>query len=151
MDEVREGPARRPRHGLRLALVRALVALSLLLPFLAGWVWGGTLGAGLQAMFWGGLIRIFLLHHHLVGQLVCHFGLRRFRVRRVAQRLVALLDLLRRVGTTTTTPSSSAFHGLKPELDIGGLVIRVMRRLGLVWKVNVPTAEMQQRRLDALS
>ena len=26
-------------------------------------VWGGTLGAGLQAMFWGGLIRIFLLHH----------------------------------------------------------------------------------------
>ena len=35
--------------------------------------------------------------------------------------------------------------------DIGGLVIRLMRRLGLVWKVNVPTREMQQRRREALS
>jgi hypothetical protein len=30
-------------------------------------------------------------------------------------------------------------------------VIRLMRRLGLVWKVNVPTPEMQQRRRELLS
>jgi hypothetical protein len=29
-------------------------------------------------------------------------------------------------------------------------VIRLMRRLGLVWKVNVPTPDMQQRRKLAL-
>jgi len=25
---------------------------------LAGWLWGGTVGAGLQALFWGGVIGI---------------------------------------------------------------------------------------------
>ena len=85
---------------------------------------------------------------------VCHFfGSRRFRVKDESRNVWWLSGSPSASrGTTTTTPSSSAFHGLKPwELDIGGLVIRVMRRLGLVWKVNVPTAEMQQRRLDALS
>ena len=59
------------------------VALSLALPFAAGWLWGGTPGAALQALFWGGLIRIFLLHHITWSvNSVCHFvGSRRFRVK----------------------------------------------------------------------
>ena len=76
------------------------VALSLLLPFAAGWLWGGTLGAALQAMFWGGLIRIFLLHHITWSvNSVCHFvGTAPLPgERRVTERLVALLDLVRRV------------------------------------------------------
>jgi len=50
------------------------VAVSLLLPFLAGWAWGGTLGAGLQAMFWGGLIGGIVVSMYLpifkLGQVV---------------------------------------------------------------------------------
>ena len=38
-------------------------------------------------------------------------------------------------------------HGLRWwEVDIGGVVIRLMRRLGLAWKVVQPTADMQRRR-----
>ena len=71
---------------------------------------------------------------------------------RVAQRLVALLISPASRGTTTTTPSPPP----PSTASVAGARHRrprdqVMRRLGLVWKVNVPTAEMQARRLDALS
>src|SRR6185503_5540561 len=132
------------------------VGLSLLLPFLAGWLWGGTVGAGLQALFWGGVIRIFLLHHITWSvNSVCHFvGSRRFRVKDESRNVwwLSWISFGESWHHNHHAFPSSAFHGLKPwELDIGGLVIRLMRRLGLVWKVNVPTPEMQQRRREALS
>ena len=132
------------------------VGLSLLLPFIAGWLWGGTIGAGLQALFWGGVIRIFLLHHITWSvNSVCHFvGSRRFRVKDESRNVwwLSWISFGESWHHNHHAFPSSAFHGLKPwELDIGGLVIRLMRRLGLVWKVNVPSREMQQRRREALS
>ena len=129
------------------------VALSLLLPFLAGYLWGGTVGAGLQALFWGGVIRIFLLHHITWSvNSVCHFvGSRRFRVKDESRNVwwLSWISFGESWHHNHHAFPSSAFHGLKPwELDIGGLVIRLMRRLGLVWKVNVPSPEMQQRRAE---
>ena len=120
------------------------VGLSLLLPFIAGWLWGGTVGAGLQALFWGGLIRIFLLHHITWSvNSVCHFvGSRRFRVKDESRNVwwLSWISFGESWHHNHHAFPSSAFHGLKPwELDIGGLVIRLMRRLGLVWKVNVPS------------
>ena len=131
------------------------VVVSLVAPFVAGWIWGGTLGAGLQAMFWGGLIRIFLLHHITWSvNSVCHFvGSRRFRVKDESRNVwwLSWISFGESWHHNHHAFPSSAFHGLKPwELDIGGLVIRGMRRLGLVWKVNVPTPDMQQRRELAL-
>jgi fatty-acid desaturase len=41
----------------------ALCALSLTLPFLAGWAITGTLYGGLTAFLWADLIRIALLQH----------------------------------------------------------------------------------------
>ena len=38
------------------------VVLSLGLPFAVGYLVGGTLGAGLAGLVWGGLIRIFAYH-----------------------------------------------------------------------------------------
>jgi stearoyl-CoA desaturase (delta-9 desaturase) len=132
------------------------VGLSLLLPFLAGWLWGGTVGAGLQALFWGGLIRIFLLHHITWSvNSICHFtGSRRFRVKDESRNVwwLSWISFGESWHHNHHAFPSSAFHGLKAwELDIGGLVIRLMRRVGLVWKVNVPSREMQQRRREALS
>ena len=125
------------------------------LPFAAGWLWGGTIGAGLQAMFWGGLIRIFLLHHITWSvNSVCHFvGTRRFRVKDESRNVWwSCGSRSASRGTTTTTRSPRRPSGLRPwELDIGGLVIRLMRRLGLVWKVNVPTPEMQHAAASSLS
>ncbi|HSS42290.1 MAG TPA: acyl-CoA desaturase [Solirubrobacterales bacterium] len=37
--------------------------LGLLLPFFLGWIIGGTLVAGLTGLLWGGLVRVFVLHH----------------------------------------------------------------------------------------
>jgi stearoyl-CoA desaturase (delta-9 desaturase) len=104
-------------------------------------------------MFWGGLIRIFLLHHITWSvNSVCHFvGSRRFRVKDESRNVwwLSWISFGESWHHNHHAFPSSAFHGLKPwELDIGGLVIRLLRRLGLVWKVNVPTAEMQQRRRE---
>jgi stearoyl-CoA desaturase (Delta-9 desaturase) len=57
-----------------------LVALSLLLPALAGWAITGTWIGALTGYLWGGLVRIFLVHHITWSvNSVCHFlGTRRF-------------------------------------------------------------------------
>ncbi|MBA2475667.1 MAG: acyl-CoA desaturase [Actinobacteria bacterium] len=128
-----------------------LVGLSLLLPFAAGWALGGTLGAGLQALFWGGLIRIFLLHHVTWSvNSVCHFvGRRRFQVRDESRNVwwLALLSLGEAWHHNHHAFPSSAFHGLKRwEIDVSGLLIALLARLGLVWKVVRIAPELQARR-----
>jgi len=57
------------------------VLLGLFIPFLAGFALsGGELTAGLTAMVWGGLVRIFLLHHATWSvNSICHiYGKRPF-------------------------------------------------------------------------
>ena len=82
-------------------LVRAIdrlyllwVVLTLGLPFLVGYAVAGT-GAGLEALIWGGLIRIFLYQHATFSvNSICHmFGRKDFRSRDEARNnwLVALL------------------------------------------------------------
>ncbi|HEV2769680.1 MAG TPA: fatty acid desaturase, partial [Solirubrobacteraceae bacterium] len=56
------------------------VVLGLLIPFAAGLAISGTLTGGLTALLWGGLVRIFFIHHVTWSiNSVCHFfGSRRF-------------------------------------------------------------------------
>ena len=53
---------------------------TLAIPFLAGFAWGGTLRAGLEALLWAGFVRVFLVHHVTWSiNSICHFfGARRF-------------------------------------------------------------------------
>ena len=62
----------------------ALCALSLALPFLAGWAISGTLYGGLTAFLWAGLVRIALLQHVTWSvNSLCHVvGTRPFATRR---------------------------------------------------------------------
>jgi stearoyl-CoA desaturase (delta-9 desaturase) len=127
------------------------VALSFALPFAAGWAWGGTATAGLQAMFWGGLIRVFLLHHVTWSvNSVCHFvGRRRFVVRDESRNVwwLAALSLGESWHHNHHAFPSSAFHGLRAwEVDVSGLVIRAMRALGLAWDVVRISPELQRKR-----
>jgi len=133
-----------------------LVGLSLGIPFVLGWLLTGSIVGGLTGLLWGGLVRIFFVHHITWSvNSICHFtGSRRFRVKDESRNVwwLSWISFGESWHHNHHAFPSSAFHGLKPwELDIGGLVIRLMRRLGLVWKVNVPTREMQQRRREALS
>ena len=57
-----------------------LVLLSLALPALAGYVVSGTIAGAATGLLWGGLVRIFFVHHVTWSvNSVCHFlGSRRF-------------------------------------------------------------------------
>ena len=59
-----------------------LVLAGLLLPALAGWALTGTLVGAATGLLWGGLVRVFLVHHVTWSvNSVCHFlGTRRFDV-----------------------------------------------------------------------
>ena len=59
------------------------VALTLGLPFLAGYLVGGSWQRGLEAMVWAGLVRIFLFQHVTFSiNSICHFfGEQPFRTR----------------------------------------------------------------------
>ena len=125
-------------------------------PFAAGWIWGGTFGAGPAGHVLGRPDPdLPAPPHHVVGQL--GLPLRRLAPvpgqGRVAQRLVALLDLVRRV--VASQPSRLPLVGVPRPEALGARHRRArdpaMRRLGLVWKVNVPTAEMQNRRRELFS
>jgi len=103
-----------------------IVGLSLVLPFLAGWALTGRVGGGLQTMFWGGLIRIFALHHITFSvNSICHFiGRRRFQGdRRVAERLVARTLLARR--SVASQPPRVSELGLPRPQDLGGRRLRL--------------------------
>ncbi|MFL5840898.1 MAG: acyl-CoA desaturase, partial [Thermoleophilaceae bacterium] len=54
------------------------LGLGIAIPFAIGFAVGGTIGAGLTAALWGGLVRIFFLHHVTFSiNSICHFFGRR--------------------------------------------------------------------------
>src|SRR3712207_403725 len=101
---------------------------------------GGTRHAGLTALVWGGLVRIFLLHHVTWSiNSVCHFfGRRRFVTDDESRNVfwLALPSLGEAWHHNHHAFPTSAAHGLRwYEVDPSALIIRGMERLGLVWKV----------------
>ena len=102
----------------------------------------------MAGLVWGGAIRIFVLHHVTWSiNSICHvFGPPRVRVaRRVAQRLVALVALVRRVvAQQPPRVPDVAFHGLRGvQIDPGRWVILALEKLGLAWKVTRIPPERQ--------
>jgi stearoyl-CoA desaturase (delta-9 desaturase) len=117
-----------------------IVLYSLALPFAAGWLLGGTLAAALTALLWGGLVRVFLLHHVTWSiNSICHFaGSRRFEVddRSTNVFWLASPSLGESWHHNHHAFPRSAVHGLKPwEVDISSLVIAGMEKVGLAWNV----------------
>jgi len=117
------------------------VALGLALPFAVGLAWTGTLRGALIALLWGGLVRIFLLHHVTFAiNSLCHFlGRRRFRTRDQSRNLAWLAPLSFGEAWHNNHHAfpTSAFHGLRRrEFDAGGWVILALERLGLARNVT---------------
>jgi stearoyl-CoA desaturase (delta-9 desaturase) len=131
-----------------------LIALaSLLLPFLLGLALGaGALAAGLSALLWGGLVRIFLVHHITWSiNSICHFfGRRRFDVDDHSTNVfwLALPSLGEAWHHNHHAFPQSAFHGLRwYELDPSGWLILALGRVGLAWDVVRVTPERAQAKL----
>jgi stearoyl-CoA desaturase (Delta-9 desaturase) len=92
------------------------VALTLGLPFLIGYWVGGSWQRGVEAMVWGGLIRIFLYQHATFAvNSICHmFGKQHYRSRDEARNnwLVALLVFGEGWHNNHHAFPASARHGL---------------------------------------
>jgi len=139
-------------------LVRAIdrlyllwVVLTLGLPFLVGYLVGGSWERGVEAMVWGGLLRIFLYQHATFSvNSICHlFGRRAYRSRDESRNnwLVALLVFGEGWHNNHHAFPSSARHGLdRFQLDVSWWVIRGMEKLGLVWDVKRPGSDQLARR-----
>ncbi len=133
-------------------VVWSLVGLAI--PFGLGVLIGGTPATGLEAMLWGGAVRIFVLHHvtYSINSLCHFFGRRRFRTEDHSRNLswLAPFSLGEAWHNNHHAFPTSAFHGMgRAEVDLSGLVIAALERLGLVWEVQRITPE--RRAAKALS
>jgi stearoyl-CoA desaturase (Delta-9 desaturase) len=122
--------------------------VGLAIPFGLGVGLGGTLGAGLEGMLWGGAARIFLLHHvtYSINSLCHFFGRRRFLTEDHSRNLswLAPLSFGEAWHNNHHAFPTSAFHGMaRAELDLSGAVIAALERLGLVWEVQRIAPERQ--------
>ncbi len=131
-----------------------LIALaSLLVPFVAGLaLGGGVVTAGLSALLWGGLVRIFLVHHITWSiNSICHFfGKRRFDTDDESTNVfwLALPSLGEAWHHNHHAFPQSAFHGLRwYELDPSGWLILGLQRVGLAWDVVRVTPETAHAKL----
>jgi stearoyl-CoA desaturase (delta-9 desaturase) len=120
------------------------VLLGLALPFLAGFALsGGALMAGLTALVWGGLVRIFLIHHATWSvNSICHlYGTRPYATGDESRNnwAVALISLGEGWHHNHHAFPTSARHGLRPmQLDPTYAVIRLLEVIGLAHNVRRP-------------
>ncbi|MCC6755692.1 MAG: fatty acid desaturase [Solirubrobacterales bacterium] len=128
------------------------VVLGLLIPALAGYLVTGTMAGAAGGFLWGGLVRVFLLHHVTWSiNSVCHFlGSRRFDVDDQSTNVfwLAIPSLGEAWHHNHHAFPRSASHGLKKwEIDISAGVIRVMEKVGLARKVVRISPERQDEKL----
>jgi stearoyl-CoA desaturase (delta-9 desaturase) len=128
------------------ALFPLWVAIGLLAPAVLGWLLaGGWLGA-LCGLLWGGLARIFLVHHVTWSvNSVCHlWGRRPFRSRDESRNnlVFGILALGEGWHNNHHAFPTSARHGLRWwQFDLSYWVIRALALCALAWNVRVPAKE----------
>ncbi len=123
------------------------VLLGLLIPAILGglltWTWQGTI----QGLLWGGLVRIFLVHHTTWSiNSICHlYGSRSYQTkdRSTNNFFCALLAFGEGWHNNHHAFPTSARHGIEWwQIDITYLGIYILEKLGFVWNVKIPTANI---------
>ena len=129
-----------------------LVLASLAIPALAGYLASGmTLAGAATGLLWGGLVRIFFVHHVTWSvNSVCHFfGSRRFDTDDHSTNVfwLALPSLGESWHHNHHAFPRSAQHGLRRwEIDPSALIISAMEKVGLAWNVVRISPERQSQR-----
>jgi stearoyl-CoA desaturase (Delta-9 desaturase) len=129
-----------------------LVLASLAIPALAGYLASGTAIGAATGLLWGGLVRIFFVHHVTWSvNSICHFlGSRRFVTEDRSTNVfwLALPSLGESWHHNHHAFPRSATHGLRRwEIDPSALVIAGMEKLGLARNVVRISPERQAERV----
>jgi stearoyl-CoA desaturase (delta-9 desaturase) len=129
------------------ALFPVWVAIGLLIPTLLGWLLLGGWSGALLGLVWGGLVRIFLVHHVTWSvNSVCHlWGRRPFRTGDHSKNnfLFGVLAMGEGWHNNHHAYPTSARHGLRWwQVDVSYWVIRSLALLGLAWNVKLPAKQM---------
>ncbi len=156
-DPDRPGLSRYVKDLQRSAALRVASALfplwvvcGLLLPAALGGLLAGTWMGALRGLIWGGLVRIFLVHHVTWSvNSVCHlWGLRPYKSHDQSRDNVVFGILALGEGWHNSHHAfpTSARHGLRWwQIDLSYWFIRALALFGLAWDVRVPTKEAQAR------
>ncbi len=120
------------------------ILLGLLIPAALGGILSGTWGGVLLGFVWGGLVRVFLVHHVTWSvNSVCHLWGRQPYPEKDHSRnnfVFGVLALGEGWHNNHHAFPTSARHGLRWwQIDISYYVIRLMALFGLAWKIRVPT------------
>jgi stearoyl-CoA desaturase (delta-9 desaturase) len=132
------------------ALWPVWIALGLAIPgLIGGLVKGSWLGVW-TGLIWGGLVRIFLVHHVTWSvNSACHlWGLRPYRSEDESRNNVIFGILALGEGWHQSHHAfpTSARHGLRWwQIDVSYYLIRLLALVGLAWNVRLPSDEAQQR------
>jgi stearoyl-CoA desaturase (Delta-9 desaturase) len=126
----------------------------LALPAGVGWLLTGSWTGALTGLLWGGLVRVFLLHHVTWSiNSVCHFfGRRRFATEDHSTNVwwLALPSMGESWHHNHHAFPRSVVHGLRRvELDPSSWIIAALERLGLARDVVRIAPERQRARLAA--
>ena len=119
-----------------------------MLPTLAGALWiGGWMGA-MKGFLWGGMVRLFVVHHAFwsIGSIAHTFGSQPYRTKDYSGNnyWLAIPNFGEGWHNNHHAFPSSPFFGLEWwQLDIGGLVIRILHRLGGITHLVSPTPEQK--------
>ncbi|MEZ5077017.1 MAG: fatty acid desaturase [Solirubrobacterales bacterium] len=128
-----------------------LVLATLAIPTLAGFLVSGTWVGALTGLLWGGLVRIFFVHHVTWSvNSVCHFlGSRRFDTDDLSTNVfwLAIPSLGESWHHNHHAFPRSAVHGLKRwEPDPSAMIISGMEKVGLARNVVRISPERQAER-----
>lgn len=132
------------------ALFPLWVALGLVLPAVVGGLLSQSWMGALSGLIWGGLVRIFLVHHVTWSvNSACHlWGSQPYKSDDESRNnaLFGVLAMGEGWHNTHHAFPTSARHGLRWwEIDLSYWVIDAMARLSLVWDVKLPTPDAQAK------
>ncbi|QVL34176.1 acyl-CoA desaturase [Telmatocola sphagniphila] len=147
-------------RSLRIAndLFPLWVALSLILPAVLGGIISSSWMGAWTGFIWGGLVRIFLVHHITWSvNSACHlWGMQPYHSDDESRNNIFFGILAMGEGWHNTHHAfpTSVRHGLSWwQIDTSYWVIRMMAFLGLAWNLKLPSKEAQrkERRITAKS
>ena len=127
--------------------------LSLAIPTLAGYLVTGTAAGAFGGFLWGGLVRIFFVHHITWSiNSLCHFmGTRRFDTDDYSTNVfwLALPSFGEAWHNNHHAFPRSAVHGMKKwEIDPSAAIITGMEKVGIARKVIRISPERQAQKLS---